>query len=333
MRKIQILVSLAAITMLCSCGNKDAQTTVTEQKKPTVTIQTAESREVAQISTFTGTVEANITNNIAPQNSMRIDRIFVEVGDRVSKGQKLVTMDNTNLQQAKVQLDNNKIEFERVDELYKIGGISKSDWDARKLALDISTANYENLKENTTLLSPISGIVTVRNYDNGDMHSAGKPILVVEQIRPVKLMINISESMFTYIKKNMKVDVQTDVYGDQIFTGRISLIHPRIDATTRTFPVEVEVANLDSKILPGMFARVTVTYGLMNNIVVPDQAVIKQTGSGDHYVYTVVDGKIVFKKVALGRRMGAEYEILSGLNAGDGHNSVTNGQEVEVVTK
>ena len=122
---------------------------------------------------------------------MRIDRILVEVGDRVSKGQKLVSMDEANLKQTKFQLDNQEIEFKRMDELYKVGGASKSEWDAAKMALDIKETAYRNLLENTSLLSPINGVVTARNYDSGDMYSGGEPVLVVEQITPVKLLINV----------------------------------------------------------------------------------------------------------------------------------------------
>ena len=115
---------------------------------------------------------------------MRIEKLFAEVGDHVKAGQLLVKMDETNLKQTKIQLDNQELEFKRIDELYKVGGASKSAWDAQKTQLDVSRATYKNLQENTQLLSPITGIVTARNYDSGDMYSGGSPIFTVEQIRP-----------------------------------------------------------------------------------------------------------------------------------------------------
>ena len=102
-------------------------------------------------------MEAEVKNNIAPSSPVRIDRILVEVGDRVSKGQKLVSMDEANLKQTKFQLDNQEIEFKRMDELYKVGGASKSEWDAAKMALDIKETAYRNLLENTALLSDKRG--------------------------------------------------------------------------------------------------------------------------------------------------------------------------------
>ncbi len=340
MKKTQILASLAIATMLMSCGGQKKEKAATEavevKQKTQVLVESIVAEDVEQKSTFTGTVEAKVTNNIAPQSMLRIAKILVEVGDVVKENQILATLDPTQLRQAKIQLDNNKIEFERVDELYKIGGSSKSEWDARKLALEISQESFKNLSENTTLRSPISGIVTARNLDNGDLYNGASPILVVEQIKPVKLLINVSEKLFTSIKKGMNVNVTTDVYGDQVFAGKVTIIHPKINTATRTFPVEIEISNQDSKILPGMFARVEVSHGVENHVLVPDQAVIKQTGSGDRYVYVYNNGKVDFRKVELGRRIGNKYEILSG-DLSDGqqvlvssHSVVTNGMEVEI---
>ena len=266
---------------------------------------------------------------------MRIDRILVEVGDRVSKGQKLVSMDEANLKQTKFQLDNQEIEFKRMDELYKVGGASKSEWDAAKMALDIKETAYRNLLENTSLLSPINGVVTARNYDSGDMYSGGEPVLVVEQITPVKLLINVSETYFTQVRKGAPVAVKLDVYGDEPFEGYISLVYPTVDPNTRTFPVEIKLANKDRRVRPGMFARATLNFGTKDNVVVPDLAIVKQSGSGDRYVYVYKDGKVTYNKVELGRRMGAEYELVSGVPDNSrvviaGQTKLVNGMEVEV---
>ena len=233
---------------------------------------------------YTATVEAEVKNNIAPASPVRIDHIYVEVGDKVSKGQKLVQMDAASLKQLKLQLDNQEIEFRRLDELYKVGGVSKSEWDASKMSLDVKKTSYRNLLENTSLLSPISGIITARNYDNGDMYNGNTPVLVVEQIVPVKLLINISENYFSKIKKGSPVKVKFDVFEGEVFNGKISLIYPTINAATRTFPVELVLDNKDMKVRPGMFARVEVNFGSENHVVVPDLAIVKQAGSGDRYV-------------------------------------------------
>ena len=335
MKTNRVLKALPIISLMmfmaCSGEKKDAVTTDNEKVK--VKVEKVSAQDVEQIAEFTATVEANITNNIAPQSPVRIGKLFAEVGDHVKEGQVLVKMDETNLKQAKVQLDNQEIEFKRIDELYKVGGASKSAWDAQKTQLDVSREAYKNLQENTQLLSPITGIVTARNYDNGDMYSGGTPIFIVEQIRPVKL--NVSESYFTKVKKGNDVDVKLDVYGDEVFKGKVSLIYPTIDPATRTFPVEIKITNSDERVRPGMFARATMNFGSMNHVVTPDQAIVKQSGSGDRYIYVYKNGKVSYQKVELGRRMGNKYEIISGVDNGDqvvttGQNRLTNGMEVEI---
>lgn len=330
------IVPIITLAMLMSCsGEKKETVTQTTIEKVKVKTEKVSAQDVAQIGEFTATVEANVTNKIAPQTPVRIEKLFAEVGDQVKAGQLLVKMDETSLKQAKIQLDNQEIEFKRIDELYKVGGASKSAWDAQKTQLDVSRASYKNLQENTQLLSPIAGVVTARNYDNGDMYANGEPVFVVEQIRPVKLVINISESFFTKVKKGNDVDIKLDVYGDEIFKGKVSLIYPTIDPTTRTFPIEIKIANTDERIRPGMFARTTMNFGSMNHVVAPDLAIVKQSGAGDRYIYVYKDGKVSYQKVELGRRMDNKYEVISGVEDGDqvviaGQSRLTNGMEVEI---
>lgn len=323
--KTNIYYLLFMILFFANCsGEKKEEAKAEEISKPLVKIEPVHMQNVEQIGEFTATVEANISNKIGPQAPVRIEKLFAEVGDHVKAGQVLAKMDETNLKQTKIQLDNQELEFKRIDELYKVGGASKSAWDAQKTQLDVNKAAYNNLKENTQLTSPISGVVTARNYDSGDMYSTAEPIFVVEQLSPVKLLINVSESYFTKVKKGNEVDIKLDVYGDEIFKGRITLVYPTIDPNTRTFPVEIKINNGDERVRPGMFARAIMHFGNKNHVVVPDLAVVKQPGSGDRYIYVYKDGKVSYKKVELGRRMANKYELISGVE--DGENVVISGQ-------
>ena len=327
LRTLSVLM-LSGVIFSCKSGEQAAAVAVEAEVIPQVRVQQVFEREVEQIETFTATVEAETKNKIAPSMPLRIKSILVEVGDNVKKGQILATLDATNLEQAKLKMKNDSIEFARIDKLFQVGGISKSNWDAMKMASSVSRSNDENLLENTVLRSPINGIVTESNDDAGDMYG-GLPVYVVEQISPVKLKVNVSEKLFTQIKKGMDVDVKLDVYGQENFKGKVSLVYPTINAATRTFPVEVTIANANQRVRPGMFARVTFSYGTANHVVVPDKAVVKQSGSGDKYVYVFNNGTIEFKKVDLGRRLGTEYELVGGVASGDnvvteGHSRVVN---------
>ena len=176
-----------------ACQSKKSVETVVVEQKPKVTTEVVKLQNVEQVSSFTGNVEGYAVNNIVPQQPRRIARLLVDVGDRVYAGQKLAEMENSALAQAKAQLDNNKATFERADELYKFGGESRANWEATKTAYEVSKLTYENMLENTTLVSPISGLITARNYDVGDM-VVSQPIFVVQQINPVKIFINVSRS-------------------------------------------------------------------------------------------------------------------------------------------
>ncbi|MCH5330159.1 MAG: efflux RND transporter periplasmic adaptor subunit [Alistipes sp.] len=330
-----LLMAFAVLATACSQKQNKQQEQNTESL-PKVTVETVSQRNVIQQTSFTGTVEAFVTNNIAPQQPRRIQSILADVGDHVKKGQLLVKLDASSLVQAKAQLDNYKTEYERAKELYEFGGASKSEYDARKLAYEVAQSTYDNLQENTTLTSPVTGVISARNYDNGDMYTAA-PVLVVEQIRPVKIMINLSETLFSKIRKGMTVYVTLDAYGDEEFKGSITRINPTIDNATRTFAVEISLPNDDERIRPGMFARVTLPYGSANRVVVSDRAINKLMGSGDRYVwiYNPEDNTVSYSKVELGRRMDNEYEVLSGLSDGDkvvvmGQLALTNGAKVEL---
>ena len=319
---------MAMVLLMTGCGSKTTETPKTgvPQAAPVVTVITAHAEDVDVNNTYTSNVEAYAVNNIASQTAGRIVTINVEVGSKVSKGQLLAKMDDVSLAKTKLQYINDSTEFGRLTELYKIGAVSQADYDLAKLSLAIIKKTYNNLLENTYLRSPINGVVTARNYDQGDMYNTmGNAIFVVEQITPVKLLINLSESLFTQVNKGMEFDITVDAYPDQVFKGKVNLIYPTISSTTHTFPVGVVCQNADQKLRPGMFARVTANFGTNHHIVVPDIAVVKQQGSGEHFIYVLnPDNTVTYTKVELGRRLGNRYEIVSGIKEGD--RIVTEGQ-------
>ena len=339
MKKNLTFIAMLAVALFSSCGSSESADTAasaTQQaEKPKVKIATVTTEEVMQSEVYSTTVVAEVKNNIIPNSPLRIEKILVEVGDKVKKGQALVNLDASNLDQLKLQVENQTIDFKRVEELYKVGGASKAEYDNAKTQLEVNKKSLANRLENTVLVSPIDGVVTARNYDNGDMYSS-KPILVVEQIAPVIMKINVSESLYALTNKNLDVKLQFNPYGDEVFDGKIDLIYPTIDAASHTFPVEVKLENKDTRVRPGMFGKVTVNFGTKSHVVVPDVAVVKQAGSGDYYVYTYADGKVKNNKVELGQRLGDRYELISGIESGSqvviaGQTHIADGTEVEVI--
>ena len=336
---VRTIIYVAAAVMAVSCGNNNSKTAeqpqAAEVRLPNVTIMAASYKDVPQSDVYTANVEAYAKNNIAPQSPSRIQKIYVEVGDFVRAGQIVAKMDEVSLNQSKLSMANDSLEYSRIKKLYEQGGVSKSDFDAMELKYNVTRSQYQNLLENTILRSPVSGVITARNYDQGDMYG-GSPIYVVEQITPVKLYVGISEMDYTRVKKNDTVTLTADALPGKTFTGRIARIYPTIDAATHTFTAEVNVANRDRLLRPGMYARVTVNFGSNHSIVVPDDCVVKQQGSGVRSVFVLQNDDTVKEiVVTLGRHFGTEYEILSGIAEGDkvvvkGQASLKNGSKVNV---
>jgi len=332
------LALIAAVPFHSCKGDGEGKAAVAEvDERPNVEIRKVHRQSVDQLMSYTATVEAFKTNNITTSTPNRIKSILVDVGYKVAKGQKLVVLDDVNIDQLKVRLDNTEREYNRALELFNIGGGTKQAVDQMKTELDAARRQYDNMVENTILVSPINGVVTARNYDPGDM-TGQQPILTIEQLRPVKVLINVSENEFTKVSKGMKVDVYLDVYGDEKFVGEVDLIYPVIDPATRTFTVEVVIANGDERVRPGMFARVVMNFGTEERVVVPDRAIVKQTGSGEKFVYIYKDGKVDFSRVEIGQRLGDSYELLSGVENGDevvisGQSRLADGIEVNVIEK
>ena len=339
MKKHSCLVLAAvAVVLFAACTNEQkAQDAAAQQNaKPKVRLATVHQKAVDQVRDYTCTVEAEVKNNIAPQTPGRINKIYVEVGDHVVRGQRLVQMDASSLRQLELQIANQKTDFERIEKLYKIGGVSKAEYDNAKMSLDVNETSYSNLKENTQLLSPITGIVTARNYDSGDLYS-GNPVLTIQQIRPVKLLINVSEQYFSRVQKGDKAMIRLDALPGKEYEASVTLVYPTINASTHTFPVELSLPNTDEAVRPGMFARATLNFGTEQHVVVPDQAIVKQPGSGERFIYIyTTDGTVSYMKVELGQRLDESYELLSGVPDGAsivvaGQSKLVDGAEVQVI--
>lgn len=334
-----IILSAAAALLATACGKKE------EDKKadamdvlPLVEVETVHVAAVDQIHEYTANVDAYKSNNISPATSNRIKTITVDMGDHVRRGQVLVTMDNSEAARLKVNLDQIQREYNRATQLLKIGSGTQAQVDQLKAQLDASRTQYNNVIENTVLRSPVSGVVTARNFDPGDV-TAGQPVLTIGQITPdVKIIINVTEADRAKFHAGMPVDVTFDAFPGESYAAKVSRIYPAVDPQTRTFQAEVLIPNKGEKFFPGMFARVSVNHGTQENVVVSDRAVVKQTGSGNRYVYVLRGDKVSFNKVELGTRTDSGYEIISGVADGDtvvvaGQSRLADGVRVQLNTK
>ncbi len=318
MKKSLLLILIALTGWSCGHNAATEQTATEQPERIAVKTLAAEEATVSLTEQFTSEIRPWRENDITPAASgVHIERILVDVGDPVRKGQLIVTLDPTMYNQQLVQLRTIEDDYNRLKPVFDAGGISSQQITQAKARLDMQKEVVANLKRNIEVHSPITGVVTARNYESGDLF-AQKPVLHIMQIEPLKVIVNISEQYFPNVKVGMPVSLEVDIFPEDRFEGRVELIHPALDPATRTFTVEVRVPNPTHKLHPGMYARTLFNMGQKPGIMVSDVAVRKQTGSAERYLYVITaDSTAERRRVEVGRQVDNRLDILSGVRPGE----------------
>ena len=340
-----VVVAFTTLALAGCVGNKtksSVEGVLTQQTAVLTKVAPVENVEVAQTVDFTTTLLPYKKTFITPQMALRIDEIRVDVGDHVKEGELVATLDRNQYNQTSAQLKNAKQNLARMRSVYEAGGVSRSQIDELETSVSVMEENIANLERNIELRSPIDGVITGRYNEPGDLFTmggnadGGVGVLQVMQINRLKAIVALSEQYYPQIYKGMKVKVMAEVYPDREFEGVVNIVYPAINATTHTFNVEVLVPNAKEVLRPGMFARTEFNMGSRKSLVVPDVAVQKQMGVNDRYVYVIKDGVAERRVVTLGRQVGQQVEILSGVTEGEevaitALSKIKNGTSVEVV--
>jgi RND family efflux transporter MFP subunit len=303
----------------CSSGNSSGDYSSDEdQRIETVRVMTVHPREIARTTSYTAHLQAFREVHLASASPGRISRIHVEPGQQVREGQLLVEMDQTQLHQARVQLQSLEVDFRRLDTLRRVGSVSQQQFDQIRTQYDLARSNVEFLEENTRLLAPFAGTVSGKYFENGEMFSgapntaAGKAaILSLVQTSRLKALVNVAERYYPQIKQGLKVAISTDMYPGEPFEGTVTAIYPMIDPGSRTFRIEVAVPNPDGRLRPGMFARAGMELAQVQAFVIPSIAVLKLQGSNERYLFLEENGRARRVSVELGDRYDDMLEILS----------------------
>ncbi len=346
-RKI-FTVILAGGLLLASCAPKDKKIGAAAPGADSVSaipvrVMTVAQTKISRTVDYTATIQAYEEVNMAPSTPGRVDKIYVEVGDRVQKGQKLFLMDRTQYFANKIQLANLEKDLSRLDTLLKVGSVKEQLYDQTKAQYEVMKTNVEFMETNTLLEAPFSGLITGKYLEEGELYSgapgmSGKSAVVtIMQINPVKIIASISEQYFPLIKNGMKASIVADVYPGKEFDGSIFRVHPTIDAMSRAFMAEIRISNNSELLRPGMFARVFIDMGEVDALVVPASSVLMQEGTNDRFIFVVENGIASRRLVKLGQRFDDRFQISAGeLKPGeslviDGQARLSNGQKVEIV--
>jgi RND family efflux transporter MFP subunit len=303
-------------------------------------------RQTAVEQTVTSTIVPFEETYLSPALQGRIRSVKVEVNDHVTKGQLLVEMDRTQLEQTRLQYNTLKTDLDRLDTLLQSGSVTQQAYDQMKTQVESTGMVLKNLEENTLLKAPYSGIITGKYYSDGELFSptpntaAGKAALVsLIQVDPVKVLVNLSERYLPDVKEGMEAIVRTDVYPSTTFPGKVFRIHPTVNSATRTFAAEVRIPNRDEKLRPGMFARVSLKLGEKEAMIVPSIAVLQQSGTNERYIMLNENGTARRVTVRILNRYDDQLEIASPeLKGGEqlifaGQGDLEDGDPVNVVTE
>ena len=308
MAKKKILIYSLAVLALIGCS----KTTTTEEQERVEQVRTTvlQPRQIEREISVSTNLQGYLTQNVAPSLTGKIEHIYREVGDRVANGADLVRMDQTQYKTTKISLSNLEIEKNRITQLLKTGSATQQQYDQIIAQYNTTKEQLDFLQTNTYVKAPFSGVISAKNYEDGELYS-GQPILVLTQIDKLKALVAIPETYFPQLKAGMKLTLTSEIYPDQTFPATVEVVYPTIDATSHTFQVKIVIPNNKNLLRPGMYVTTTLGLGKANVIVAPYQAVEKLVGANDRYVFINENGRAKRVAVELGQRFDQEIEIIA----------------------
>lgn len=281
--------------------------------------------------------------NQSSEISGRIVNVLVKEGSRVNAGQVLATIKRDAIEvdvtQAQNNLQNAIIDNQRYENAYKTGGVTKQQLDNSRLQLKNAQAavRAQGVKVNdTSIRAGISGMINKKMVEPGTVVSPGTSMFEIVNINSLKLSVLVDESQIGRIQLGQEVPIKVNVLPEDSFSGRITFIAPKSDASLN-FPVEIEVQN-KGNLKAGMYATATfkTNYGAetQNMLTVPAEAFVNGVSSGQLFV--VQNGVAKMIKVTVGKVYGDKVQVLSGLNGGEqvvtsGQINLDNGSKVNII--
>ena len=332
-----IIAALALIAFILMKNKKanEEKIAIVAEKNASVSVKVAsvKTEEVTLDFVANGNFEPKQELSFSAEKSGKIITVLAKEGDRVSVGQTLAIMRgdaiNINAQAAEAGYLNAKSDYNRFENAFKTGGVTKQQLDQAKVALTNADANYRQAKLNvgdTRIKAPISGIINKRFIEPGSMLTAmpATQLFEIVNVNTLKLTVNVNESQVATLKTGTAVTVTSSVYPNQEFKGKITFIAAKSDSSLN-FPVEIEISNnVNNDLKAGMYGTAVFKSAQQKQTmtVIPRNAFVGSVSSNQ--VFVVENGKAVLKTVTAGRILGDKVEILSGLS--DGENVITTGQ-------
>lgn len=370
-KNIRLLVATIGVSLVLltgGCGSQKTATTTVEEQYIPVEVLPAAVQTLVERTNFSGKINSDQALSLVPKMMGKVGSVHVQIGDKVSAGTVLFTLDATDLQKAvdmaslgvrsaeanyqrtKEQIDLAKTNLERQKQLYEAGAISKVQletaesqasetplqlvqiqWDQAKLSLQQAQDGLNN----AVVTAPVNGTVTGVNVKPGEMASSAQPAVTMAQMSALYVDINVPENIVNSMQLGQEAKVTITSAEVQDITGKVSSIAPAADARTMLYAIKVAIDNPEGKIKPGMFAKVEMaTESRTHVLAVNSEAIV--TKNEKLFVYVVENEQAVEKEVSTGLDTGAMVEVITGLNPEEyviikGQTLVDQGSKVKIV--
>lgn len=339
-KKIITILSISALLMV-SCG-KDKTETIAKEPAIAVKVSGVSENNNSPFVTASGKIEAENSANLSTRMMGYVTKIHVKVGQKVEAGQLLASINNSDLQAKKAQVDasilqatagynNAKKDYDRFVALFKQQSASQKELDDMTARYEMAKAGLEAAKQMrnevisqfsySNITAPFSGTVTNTFVKEGDMANPGMPLVSVEGATRLQVTAMVSENDIASIKNGMPVKVLVKSSNDRL-TGKVSEVSSSATNTGGQYLVKINLDKTDSSVLSGMFVNVQfpvenkVQVTKTEMVLVPEAALVKQgqlTG-----IYTIGTGNVaILRWLRVGKNFGNQVEVLSGLSANE----------------
>ncbi len=350
MKKYTFKLAIIALSLvMLNCGSKDKSALKNNTAPITVVVGSVQSNENNQFITASGKIEATNSANLSTRMMGSVNKVYVNVGQKVSKGQLLISINNADLQAKRAQINatiteataaytNAEKDYNRFKNLFAENSASQKEMDDITAHYEMAKARLEgaNQMKNeinsqfaySNITAPFSGVVTNKFIEAGDMANPGMPLIAIESPGKFEVAAMVPENDISQIKSGSKVNVLVKSL-DQNLKGKVTEVSSSAKNTGGQYLVKVQLDKTDTKILSGMFT--TVQFPVENKtakvsiILIPRSAVV--THGGLKGVYTVSEqNTALLRWLRLGKSFGDNIEVLSGLSAGEQYIISANGK-------
>jgi RND family efflux transporter MFP subunit len=358
---LKIMTGFLVCTLLLNCKPPEQQEVVAEQTfgAAAVKVYEVKRQKISEKLFYTGLIEARKKIVINPDIGGKIDKIYVEAGDRVQAGQILAELDTRairlQLEQAQAQMavseashKDAQLNLERWERLRKESAVSDQQYEQVKLAFEAAESQLAQARATVNLAkynldvsimeAPFPGIIASRNADVGDVinpmmggFGAASGVMTLMDFSVVKIMIELSQKDVTRIQKGQDASLAIAAYPDKLFHGKVMVVNQAADSLSKKFKVEVYIDNAELMLKPNTFGDVVLEVSSHAEALVIPQAAVLQ----NNHVFVVEGDKAVKRDIRIGLQNADLLEVLEGLKPGDlvvieGNFGLEDGAELDV---